>query len=158
MNTGRASNTGRGSDIIVLIEAGGFYSRKCGNLLNFHNLITSLCHFTLNESLYFCCTAVLSDTTLYKARGFTSTMASAFISCSQRNCRRLCLARLLTLPHVPMDCASPVNSRHLSVTLAKCVQWHRRNFVGVMLVELKFKHLFMGRIYVPDYIWIRWMF
>ena len=31
MNTGRASNTGRGSDIIVLIEAGGFYSRKYGN-------------------------------------------------------------------------------------------------------------------------------
>ena len=30
MNTGRASNTGRGSDIIVLIEAGGFYSRKYG--------------------------------------------------------------------------------------------------------------------------------
>jgi len=53
LNTGRASNTGRVSDIIVLIEAGGFYSRKCGNLLNFHNLITSLCHFTLNESLYF---------------------------------------------------------------------------------------------------------
>ena len=26
----RASNTGRGSDIIVLIEAGGFYSRKYG--------------------------------------------------------------------------------------------------------------------------------
>ena len=25
-------NTGRGSDIIVLIEAGGFYSRKYGNL------------------------------------------------------------------------------------------------------------------------------
>ena len=32
MNTGRASNTGRGSDIIVLIEAGGFYSRKYGNM------------------------------------------------------------------------------------------------------------------------------
>ena len=30
LNTGRASNTGRGSDIIVLIEAGGFYSRKYG--------------------------------------------------------------------------------------------------------------------------------
>ena len=30
MNTGRASNTGRGSDVIVLIEAGGFYSRKYG--------------------------------------------------------------------------------------------------------------------------------
>ena len=31
MNTGRASNTGRGSDIIVLTAAGGFYSRKYGN-------------------------------------------------------------------------------------------------------------------------------
>jgi len=30
LNTGRASNTGPGSDIIVLIEAGGFYSRKYG--------------------------------------------------------------------------------------------------------------------------------
>ena len=29
-NTGRASNTGRGSDVIVLIEAWGFYSRKYG--------------------------------------------------------------------------------------------------------------------------------
>ena len=29
----RASNTGRGSDVIVLIEAGGFYSRKYGTLL-----------------------------------------------------------------------------------------------------------------------------
>ena len=28
MNTGQASNTGRGSDVTVLIEAGGFYSRK----------------------------------------------------------------------------------------------------------------------------------
>jgi len=26
-------NTGRGSDVIVLIEAGGFYSRKHGNTL-----------------------------------------------------------------------------------------------------------------------------
>ena len=33
MNTGRASNTGRGSDIIVLIEAGGFYSRKYGKFI-----------------------------------------------------------------------------------------------------------------------------
>jgi len=33
LNTGRASNTGRGgSDIIVPIEAGGFYSRKYGIL------------------------------------------------------------------------------------------------------------------------------
>ena len=32
MNTGRASNTGWGSGIIVLIEAGSFYSRKYGNL------------------------------------------------------------------------------------------------------------------------------
>jgi len=31
LNTGQASNTGRGSDVIVLIEAGGFYSRKYGN-------------------------------------------------------------------------------------------------------------------------------
>jgi len=30
LNTGRASNTGQGSDIIVLIDAGGFYSRKYG--------------------------------------------------------------------------------------------------------------------------------
>jgi len=30
LNTGRVSNRGRGSDIIVLIEAGGFYSRKYG--------------------------------------------------------------------------------------------------------------------------------
>jgi len=29
-NTSRALNTGRGSDAIVLIEAGGFYSRKYG--------------------------------------------------------------------------------------------------------------------------------
>jgi len=28
LNTSLASNTGRGSDVIVLIEAGGFYSRK----------------------------------------------------------------------------------------------------------------------------------
>jgi len=32
LNTGRASSTGRGSDIIVLIEAGGFYLRKYGTL------------------------------------------------------------------------------------------------------------------------------
>jgi len=32
VNTSRASNTGRGSDVIVLIEAGGFYSRKYGNI------------------------------------------------------------------------------------------------------------------------------
>ena len=30
MNTSQASNTGQGSDVIVLIEAGGFYSRKYG--------------------------------------------------------------------------------------------------------------------------------
>jgi len=30
LNTCRASNTGRRSDVIVLIEAGGFYSRKYG--------------------------------------------------------------------------------------------------------------------------------
>jgi len=29
-NTSQALNTGRGSDVIVLIEAGGFYSRKYG--------------------------------------------------------------------------------------------------------------------------------
>ena len=32
MNAGRASNTGRGSDIIVQIEAGGFYLRKYDTL------------------------------------------------------------------------------------------------------------------------------
>jgi len=31
-NTGRASNTGRGSEVIVLIEAWGFYSRIYGTL------------------------------------------------------------------------------------------------------------------------------
>jgi len=30
VNTGRASNTGQGFDVIVLIEAGDFYSRKYG--------------------------------------------------------------------------------------------------------------------------------
>jgi len=30
LNTGQASNTGLGSHVIVLIEAGGFYSRKYG--------------------------------------------------------------------------------------------------------------------------------
>jgi len=30
LNTGQASNTGRGSHVIVLIKAGGFYSRKYG--------------------------------------------------------------------------------------------------------------------------------
>ena len=30
LNTGREFNTGRGSDVIELIEAGGFYSRKYG--------------------------------------------------------------------------------------------------------------------------------
>ena len=46
MNTGRASNTGRVSDIIVLIEAGGFYSRKYG----IHNrLINAIVFGMLNE-------------------------------------------------------------------------------------------------------------
>ena len=40
MKTGPASNTCRGSDIIVQIEAGGFYSRKYGTYLT----ITALCH------------------------------------------------------------------------------------------------------------------
>ena len=31
LNTGWASNTGGGSDVIVLIEAGDFYSRKYGS-------------------------------------------------------------------------------------------------------------------------------
>jgi len=37
LNTIRASNTGRGSDVIVLIEAGGFYSRKYGNTTKANN-------------------------------------------------------------------------------------------------------------------------
>ena len=32
LNTGQASNTGRGSHVIVLIKAGGFYSRKYGSI------------------------------------------------------------------------------------------------------------------------------
>ena len=38
LNTSRASNTGRGSDVIVLTEAGGFYSRKYGSFFKLATL------------------------------------------------------------------------------------------------------------------------
>jgi len=51
LNTGRASNTGRVSDEIVQIEAGGFYSRKYGKFQLSTELIVHMmfmCNFLHN--------------------------------------------------------------------------------------------------------------
>jgi len=62
------------------------------------------------SAVYF--VVVRNDTTLYKARGSTSTMAWAFISCSQRNCVQLCLEPHWTSPCARTDYASPAENRH----------------------------------------------
>ena len=51
LNTSRTSNTGRGSGIIVLIEAGGFYSRKYGNG-NTDIFLNQVIWFYLNNTIF----------------------------------------------------------------------------------------------------------
>jgi len=58
-----------------------------------------------------CCVVVRNGTTLSKAHGSTSTTASAFINCWQKNCAQLCPEQNWTLHCVHMDYRSPVDSR-----------------------------------------------
>ena len=62
MNTRRGSNTGRGSDVIVLIGAGGFYSRKYGISQRYHHTLK----WRINRNPFHTCVAGFVILVFYK--------------------------------------------------------------------------------------------